>query len=357
VKRLEHLRQKFKDQNIDALLVYQAENKQYLSGFKGSAGWLLILKNIAFLAVDFRYLELAKNQTSQFEIIHIKGSSMDWLFELLAAHNIRNIGFEANYIPFSIYQQLCNAKCQKQNEIHQVATCNLVESLRTIKEQSEIKSITTACKIVDATFKYARQIIQPGMTEKQVAWELEKFTRSNGSESVPFDFIVASGPNSAMPHAIPTDRKILANEPIIIDLGARSAGYCSDITRTFFIGGRDKTYSRIYNIVLSTQLATMAMIMSGISGESADQLGRDMIKESQYGASFGHGMGHGIGLEPHEFPRLGPGSDDILAEGMVFTIEPGIYIPGWGGVRIEDTVMIKNNAIVRLTKTEKEPYI
>jgi Xaa-Pro aminopeptidase len=356
VKRLERLRQKFKDQNIDAFLVYQVENKQYLSDFKSSSGWLLVLKDIAFLAVDFRYLELAKNQTAQFQIIHVKGSSMDWLFELLAAHNISNVGFEANYIPFSIYQQLCNTISQKNN-IHLVATYNLVESLRTIKEQSEIISIATACEIADATVNYARQLIQPGMTEKQVAWELEKFIRDNGSESVPFNFLVASGPNSAMPHAIPTDRKILANEPIIIDLGARSAGYCSDMTRTFFIGGKDKTYSKIYNIVLSAQLATIAMITSGISGESADRLGRDMIKETQYGEAFGHGMGHGIGLEPHEYPRLGPGSADMLSEGMVFTVEPGIYIPGWGGIRIEDTVIIKNNSIVRLTQAEKEPNI
>lgn len=357
VKRLELLRGNLKSQSIDAFLVSKSENKHYLSGFKGSAGWLLISETLAVLAVDFRYLEQAKIQSPEFEVIHIKGNNMEWLFDLVTAHKIHRIGFESSHISFSTYQQLYNTKCQKKCDFQLVGTDNLVESLRAIKEPGEIESIVSACEIVDAAFDYARQLIRPGMTEKQVAWEMEKFIRGIGSESVPFSFIVASGPNSAMPHATPTERKILPNEPIVVDMGAKSRWYCSDMSRTFFIGDRDKTYSRIYNITLSAQLAALSMITADISGEKADDLGRNLIEEAQYGEAFGHGTGHGIGLEPHELPRLGHGSGDILAEGMVFTVEPGIYIPGWGGIRIEDTVMIKNNTIVSLTHSDKIPYI
>jgi len=357
VNRLGILRNNLKDQKLDAFLVYHSENKQYLSGFTGSAGWLLVSDTEAVLAVDFRYLEQARIQSSDFETIHTKGNNIDWLFDLATTHNIRTIGFEANHIPFSLYQQFYNIKCQNKCNIHFVATNSFIESIRAIKERSEIASITAACEIVDAAFDYARRIIRPGMTEKQVAWKLEQFIRDIGSESVPFNFIVASGPNSAMPHASPTDRKILTEEPIIVDLGAKFEGYCSDMSRTFFIGGRDKTCSKIYNIALSAQLAALTMIAPGINGEQADRLGRTIIEEAQYGDAFGHGLGHGIGLEPHENPRLGPGSLDILVEGMVFSVEPGIYVPGWGGIRIEDTVMIRNNTIVRLTQADKAPYI
>jgi Xaa-Pro aminopeptidase len=174
---------------------------------------------------------------------------------------------------------------------------------------------------------------------------------------VPFDIIVASGHNAALPHARPSEKVISENEPIVVDLGARVNGYCSDLTRTFVIGGTDKTFSKIYDIVLGAQLTALSNIVAGMNGDQADRLARTVIEQANYGDAFGHSLGHGVGLETHEAPRLGPNSSDILIDGMVFTIEPGIYLDGWGGVRIEDTVVMENGKVKNLTRADKKATI
>lgn len=351
MNRLERLRQILAEKGLGALLVAHPENRRYLSGFRGSAGWLLISPTAALLAVDFRYVEQARMEAPGFEIVHVKGEPQAWLPDLAAGNNIRNIGFESDHLPFATYQKLRTAL--KKHDITLTPTENVVESLRAIKEREEIESIAKAAALADAAFEYARSIIRPGVAETEAAWEVEKFLRSRGSETVPFDIIIASGPNSALPHARASQRQIQGNEPIVIDLGARVNGYCSDLTRTIVLGDGDGMFSRIYDIVLGAQLTALATLAAGMTGNDADNLARTAIEEAGYGEKFGHGLGHGVGLNPHELPRLSPGSSDVLQENMVFTIEPGVYVPGWGGIRIEDTVVLQNGKVRPLTRSDK----
>jgi len=349
--RLEKLRQTLAELGLDAVLVTQPDNRRYLSGFRGSTGWLLISSKSALLAVDFRYVEQARLEAPDFEVVHIKGEPITWLPQLATASGIRKIGFESEHLSFATYRKLRTAL--RQHGIGFTPTDNLVESLRAVKDKDEVDNITAAAALADSAFDYARSIIRPGMKEKQVAWEVEKFLRSQGSETLPFDIIAASGPNSALPHARTSERCIRENEPIVLDLGARVNGYCSDLTRTIVLGNGDDTFRRVYDIVLGAQLTVLATIATGMSGGDADSLARTIIEEAGYGDKFGHGLGHGVGLNPHESPRLSPGSTDVLKENMVFTVEPGIYIPGWGGVRIEDMVVMENGKARPLSRSDK----
>jgi Xaa-Pro aminopeptidase len=355
VSRLQKLRQSLRQEELDVLVVSQPENRRYLSGFTGSTGWLLISDSNASLAVDFRYVEQAKKEAPDFEVIHTKGDMANWLPKLASDLGFKKIGFEANQFPFASYHQLCKTISNGNGhyQLQLIPTTGLVESLRAIKEPKELEFIIEAVKLADAAFEQAKVIIHPGITEADLAWELEKFLREKGSESIPFNIIVASGSNSALPHAKPSERPILKGEPVVIDIGARVNGYCSDLSRTLFLGKEDKTFSKIYDIVLSAQLTALATIRANMSGEQADRLARTIVEQAGYSDAFGHGLGHGIGLEAHESPRLGPNSSDLLTEGMIFTIEPGIYIAGWGGIRIEDTVMMENGKVKSLTKADK----
>ncbi len=357
MSRLEKLRQSLARQEFDALLVSQPENRRYLSGFTGSTGWLLISASKALLAVDFRYVEQAKRESPDFDVIHIKGDIASWLLKLASDSRFKKVGFEADQITFATYHKLCKGTSNDHYQLQLVPTTGLVESLRAVKEPEELQSIVEAVRLADIVLDYAKSIIRPGATEKQIAWELEKSLREKGSETVPFDIIVASGPNSALPHARPSERVILRGEPVVIDMGARVNGYCSDLSRTLCLGKKDKTFSRIYDIVLGAQLAALATIRAGMSGDQADRLARTVIHHANYSEAFGHGLGHGIGLEAHESPRLGPNSVDSLVDGMAFTIEPGIYIAGWGGIRIEDTVVMEDGKLKVLTEAGKTANI
>jgi Xaa-Pro aminopeptidase len=228
-----------------------------------------------------------------------------------------------------------------------------VESLRAVKEPDEIELITRAVQMSDAAFEHVLGVIKIGMAEEEVAWELERFLRERGSQPLPFDIIVASGPNAALPHATPTNRPISPGEPVVIDFGARVDGYSSDISRTLCLGPADETYKKVYGTVLAAQLAAINGIKAGMSGQQADAVAREVIKKAGYGENFGHGLGHGLGLAIHEEPRLGSGAEMVLADAMVFTIEPGIYFPGWGGVRIEDTVVMECGRIKVLSQAGK----
>ena len=357
MSRLQKLRQSPIVQELDALLVSQPQNHRYLSGFTGSTGCLLISAADAFLAVDFRYVEQAKREAPGFEVIHVKGDIANWLPGLLSDLGFKRLGFEADQMPFTTHQQLCKAISNNQHQVQLVPTYGVVESLRAIKEVEELESIAEAVKLADTSLGYAKSIIRPGMTEKELAWELEKSLRETGSETMPFEIIVSSGPNSALPHAKPSGRAIVEGEPVVIDIGARVNGYCSDLTRTLCLSEEDETFCKVYDIVLGAQLTALATIGAAMSGDQADRLARTVVAEAGYGEAFGHGLGHGIGLEAHESPRLGPSSSDVLVDGMVFTLEPGIYIPGWGGIRIEDTVTIESGKITALTRAEKTASI
>jgi len=349
--RLQKLYPRLGEKEIDSILVSQPENRCYLSGFDGSAGFLLITPQNKILATDFRYIEQAQRQAPDYEIFPISGGILDWLPGLAGDLGLKRLGFEAGHITFATYQQLTDIL--KQSQLKLIPVDGLVESLRVIKEPEEIELITKAVEITDSALEYIEDMIHTGMSEKEVAWEIEKFMREKGSETIPFDIIVASGPNSALPHAKPSSRTIQSGEPVIIDIGARVGGYSSDLSRTVHLGTADDTLTKVYDTVLKAQLTAIAAIKKGMTGGEIDDVARTVIKQAGYGEAFGHGLGHGIGLAPHEQPRLGPNSPDKLAAGMVFTIEPGIYLTGWGGVRIEDVVVIEESKIRVISKARK----
>jgi len=353
--RLQRLRRGLADKNVDAFFVSQPENRCYLSGFDGSAGYLLITQEKAVLATDFRYLEQADRQAPGYEVFRITNKIAEWFPKLIGDLNIRKLGFEAENITFALHQQMKDA-LDKQVKTGLVPLHSLVESLRTVKEPGEMERIKKAAAIGDAAYEHVKDIIKPGVTERQVAWEIEKCLREGGSQAVPFEIIVTAGPNAALPHARPSGRIIQAGEPIVIDMGARFDGYASDLTRTICLGKPDDKFKKVYGIVLEAQLAAISAIVEGMSGHEADNIARTVIGKAGYGETFGHGLGHGIGLATHEAPRLGPASADILTQGMVFTVEPGIYLPGWGGVRIEDLTTIKNGKLEVVSQAHKEKY-
>jgi Xaa-Pro aminopeptidase len=351
-ERLKNLRQALTENKVDAILITRAENRRYLSGFDGSAGYLLISDKKSLLATDFRYTEQAGNQAPDFEIIRIKRKVNEWLSSLVSGAGIKKLGFEAEDVSFSAYRQFTEALA----DIKMAPVKDVVEKLRALKEPEEIKYIEKAVAIADAAYNKISNEIKPGMTEKQVAWELEKSLRENGSEAIPFEIIVASGPNSALPHAKPTERAISPGEPVLIDMGAKYRGYTSDMTRTICLGKPDDKFTTIYTTVLDAQETAESIIKGGMTGHQADNAAREIIEKASYGEQFGHSLGHGVGLAPHELPYLSPNDQESLEDGMVFTVEPGIYLSGWGGVRIEDTAVMENGKTRVITKARKVRY-
>ncbi len=351
--RLQGIRTLISAEGIDSLLVSEQENRRYLSGFRGSSGWLFISQKQALLTTDFRYTEQARQESQGFEIMQTNGETAIWFTKLIQTHGWHKLGFEAQYIPFATYQQLSKIIEAEHLDLELIPCYRMVEKLRCIKDATELNIITKAVQLTDAAFTKFLSTIRPGITEKEIAWEVEGFLRKNGAEATAFDIIVATGPNTALPHAIPGERRLQQGEPILIDMGAKIDGYCSDFTRTVCIGKADKTLQEIYSIVLEAQQAAIEGIKSGMNGAEADTLARNIIEAAGYGNNFGHGLGHGIGLAIHEAPFLSRLSSDILSDSMVFSIEPGIYIQGYGGVRIEDTVRLENGSVKILTKSAK----
>ena len=364
--RLDRLRQKMTEVELDGLLVSSpvedtfgdvGANRRYLSGFTGSVGYLLITQEAAFIAVDFRYHEQAQREAAGFTPFAASGPLPDWFASLVSEAELvgKRLGFQAGDITFATYQTI--AKAVKDMPASQrpklLAAPPLVEQLRAIKDADELAAIQRAVDLGDEAFMAIAQRIEPGWTEAQVAWEIEKYIREHGGEGVSFEIIVAAGPWAAMPHARPRDEKIRKGEPIIIDMGVRLGGYCSDLTRTLVLGQPDEQFDKIYDIVLTAQLTAEALITRDMIGEQAHLLAHNVIVETGYGENFGHPLGHGVGLQIHERPHLARASKDVLADGMVFTIEPGIYISGWGGVRIEDMVVLEDGRPRVLTKAPK----
>ena len=352
--RLKRLRQKLAEMDVGAIFISQPENRRYLSGFDGSAGYLFITEKDAVIATDFRYIEQVKQQSPDYRIFQITGGMESWFPKLIGELGGQKLGFESQSISLAMYRQMSDImKKAGSSPPAFVAIEGLVESLRAVKEAEEIEAIARAAVISDSAFQHIEENIKAGMSEKDIAWELEKYMREHGSQSVPFDIIVASGPNAALPHARPSERTIQEGEPVLMDIGAKLDGYASDLSRTICLGEPDDTFKKVYDTVLAAQLAALELIKEGMKGEQADSLARTIIAEAGYAEAFGHALGHGVGLAAHESPRLGPGSDDELVSGMVFSIEPGIYIPGWGGVRIEDLAVMENGKLRTLSKARK----
>ncbi len=349
--RIRKVRQELQELNLDGVIINNPSNRFYLSGFTGSAGTVMVTEQSAMLITDFRYTEQANNQAPHLEVVEHDLKKMDTLQELISREKLKKIGFEEDFETFSTVEKQLKEKIPS---VEWVPTQNLVEKFRVFKSPEELKALQKAVDLADQALEHICGFIKPGMKEKEVSLELEFFLRKNGARGSSFDIIVASGPRGSLPHGIASDKEIKAGELVVIDMGARLDGYASDVTRTFAIGKAGEKEREIYDTVLKAQLEAIEGIKPGISGQDADKFSRDVISAKGYGDNFGHGLGHGIGIDVHESPRLSPISDSNLEEGMVFTVEPGIYLPGWGGVRIEDIVVMEANGVRSLTGAPKE---
>ena len=352
MEKIEKLRSSFSTYGIDGILITSPFNRRYISNFTGTAGVVLISADKAQFLTDFRYIEQATEQCQGFEIIKMTGPIPEAVAVQAKKLGIQKLGFEEDYLTYSSFKLY-----DKEIEAELVPISNLIEKLRLIKTDAEIKILKVAADIADAAFKHILDFISPGKTELEVSNELEFFMRRAGATSSSFDTIVASGHRSALPHGVASDKVIEAGDIVTMDYGCYYNGYVSDITRTVAVGEPDAKLKEIYEIVLEAQLRGMAGIKPGLTGKQADAITREYITEKGYGEYFGHSTGHGIGLEIHEGPGLSMKSDVILEPGMVVTCEPGIYIPGLGGVRIEDDTLITKDHNEAFTHSTKELII
>ncbi|MEK7215271.1 MAG: aminopeptidase P family protein [Chloroflexota bacterium] len=350
-QRLARLRSKLAEKQYDGMLVSQAENRRYLSDFTGSAGYLLITQEAAVLFTDFRYTEQAGLQAKDFTVQQVSGGFENWLTATVRDLNVKRLAFDALHVTYATHQAI--KKALGELEVELAPDEQTVELLRAVKEPSEVAAIEKAQGLTDGAYHHLMGVVRPGMTEVQVAWELEKFIRENGGDGLAFDTIVAAGPNAARPHHRAGETPIREGEPIVLDFGAKADGYCADMTRTICLGPQDDQFKRVYDLVLGAQLTAEALIKSGITGEEADSYARKVIDDAGFGDNFGHSLGHGIGLYVHEYPHVAKRAKNVLEDGMVFSVEPGIYISGWGGVRIEDLVVLENGKPRVLTKASK----
>lgn len=360
-ERLQRLRERFAEAEVDALFVSQPESRTYLSGYTGhdlpprdSAGYLLITAEVTYLLTDPRTSEQAEKEAPGFEVVVYKAGAKatDQVKLLVERHGTRRLGFEAIHLPYHAYRQFGEAL---NGEAELVPTTDLVDKLRIRKDEQELELLRRCQALLDDCFEHLCGFLRPGVTEREVAWEVERYLRTHGADGTSFPSIVASGTNASMPHAVVSDRRIQAGEPVTIDMGALLGGYCTDMTRTVCLGQAPAKLREIYEVVLRAQREAEAAIRPGMTGQQADAIARELIKAAGYGDSFTHSLGHGIGLEVHEPPWVSPlkGGESVLEPGMVFSVEPGIYLPGWGGVRIEDLVVLRPDGTEVLPRAHK----
>lgn len=348
MERLEALRQHLRNENLPAILVTNPVNVAYLSGFTGTAGVLLITEKQAYLLTDFRYLEQAGQQAAGFTVVDAAGDIWEKAAETLG--DVPALAVESDHLTVDTYGKLAQAFGKTQLK----AIISPLRCLRQIKSAQEIRAIKAAAALADQAFVHILPLIKPGVRERDLALELEFFMRRQSAEGLAFPIIVASGYRSAMPHGTASDKVIVEGEAVVLDFGCIVDGYCSDMTRTVFVGKVTARQRTVYEAVLSAQKTALAYLQPGISGRQADSLARDVLKEYRLAEYFGHGLGHGVGREVHEEPRLSPLSDDMLQSGMVVTVEPGVYLQQEFGVRIEDLVVITDDGICNLTAGSKE---
>jgi len=350
-KRIERIREKLDQENLDLLLVTALPNIRYLCGYTGSNGILLISRDKAIFLTDFRYKEQVKKEVKVAEIKIPQKELFSTLpeIDLLKGKRIK-AGFEEKYLTFQLYQRLKTLLPQ----VLWVPTENLVESILVTKDEEEIKKIKKAAEISAKAYQEILPFFRPGTKESDIAAELEYRIKRNGGTGSAFEPIVASGLRSAMPHARASAKTLKKGEFVTLDFGALYDGYVCDITRTVVLGNATPRQKKIYDLVLKAQTRAIESARSGMKGFELDKVSRDIIKKAGYQKYFGHGLGHGIGLLVHDSPGINTKSQEVLKPGMVITIEPGVYIPGWGGVRIEDDVLITRNGCKILTHIDRE---
>lgn len=347
--KLMKLREQMQKRELDSLLVTNPYNLRFITGFTGTAGLALITPNDAWFITDFRYTEQAGEQVKEFKVVQAQKGLIDEVARIAQEAAVERLAFEQDYMTFATYSQY-----QEKLSATLEPVSGLIEKLRMVKSPEELEVLKAAAKIADDAFEHICTYIKAGMTELQVSNELEFFMRSQGATSSSFDIIVASGLRSALPHGVASDKKIEQGDLITLDFGALYNGYVSDITRTVAVGEPSDKLKEIYQVVLDSQVLALENIKPGMTGIEADAIARDYIKSKGYGEAFGHSTGHGIGLEVHEGPGLSFRSETVLEPGMAVTVEPGIYLPGIGGVRIEDDILITETGNERLTHSSKE---
>jgi len=348
-QRIERIQQKLKDNRIEAFLVTNGTNRRYLSGFTGTAGIILITVRQAFLIVDFRYTDQAGQQAQHLEVRQHGHDRLQYLADLLGKLKINKLAFEEKDVTYQEYREFGDKLAVDLQPVQ-----GWVEELRRVKDEDELACLKRAIAIADEGFRHiTSEVLAPSKSEQEVALELEFYMRRHGASGPAFDFIVASGFRGALPHGVASEKFIQAGDLVVIDFGAVYQGYHSDITRSVAVAGTDAKQEEIYDIVLEAQLAAINALKPGLTGAEVDAVARKVIGDAGYADYFGHGLGHGVGLDIHEGPRLAPKSDVVLEPGMVVTVEPGIYLPEWGGVRIEDIVLVTSQGCEILTGSTK----
>jgi Xaa-Pro aminopeptidase len=349
-KRIANLQERMRENGIDCVVVYKPENRRYLSGFTGSTGFLILTGDEAIFATDFRYQEQVKNECAACSIRIIDNEYT--LFSLLQDMRPKVIGLEEDWASLTFHDRVCKAI----PDIRVAYVEGFVKEQRMKKDEEEVELLKTACAITDEAFEKIIEVIKPGMSEREISTEIQYYMKQRGAEATPDTFIIATGPRASLPHGKATDRTVEAGDFITMDIGCKYKGYWSDMTRTVVLGRAAERQREIYGIVAAAQAKVTQLIRPGMTGWEADELARDFITRAGYGKEFGHGLGHGLGMEMHEAPRLAQSEAGkvSLEPGMVVTNEPGIYIEGFGGVRIEDDLLIRREGCEVLCCSPRE---
>ena len=361
--RIERLRARLDELTVDALLVTTPANRRWISGFTGSAGVALVtrepIEGGARLATDSRYWEQVALECPAFTLVRVAGANTGVAPAIFEALGGLRVGFEPAEMTVAALEGWTHAVAEAppHSRPQLLPARRAIEDLRMAKEPAEIDALTRAVRVGDAAFAYAAERAEPGMTERALAWLVLEYAMTHGADDLSFATIVAGGAHGALPHWRASDAPLEAGTGVVMDLGVVVDGYCSDLTRTISLpargDARDERFERIYDIVLTAQTMAAERIEAGMTGAQAHAVAAEVIARAGHGEHFGHGLGHGVGLEIHEDPRLAPGSTHVLADGHVVTVEPGIYLPGWGGVRIEDQCVMEGGRLRTLSAAPK----
>ena len=347
--RIEAIRGILRDLKLDGIVVTKNQNWYYLSGFTGSNAVLIITADDNLLVTDFRYLEQAAAEAGGFRIIKPLAFVEDAVADEITKLGLKRLGFEDENMPYRIYSSYGD----KLPGVELVPLGQSLEKIRWVKDEREVAALRKAAAITDDAFDHIVDFIKPGVREAEIALEIEYFMKKKGAQRAAFEIIVASGPRAALPHGVASQKIISGGEFVVLDFGAVYDGYHADMTRTVITGRPDEKQRQIYDLVLRAQEKAIEAIKPGVKCCVVDLAARDMITVEGYGANFGHGLGHSVGLEIHEKPSFTPRDETILEPGMVITVEPGVYLSGWGGVRIEDLIHVTNDGYEILSKSPK----
>lgn len=353
MKRVEKLTERLQEEKLDGILLISDSNIRYITGFTGSESYVIVSIAGRGFITDSRYTEQAEAECEDFEIIRWRSPApglVETIQSTCEKYGITRLGFEKNKVAYELYEKLSG----NLKGIELVPTLGLVEGIRYVKDKDEAECIRKAASIADEAFSEILEYIKVGVTEKDVERELQYLIKKKGADDIGFPTIVAAGKRSSLPHAIPSDKVIEKGDFVTMDFGAMYKGYRSDMTRTIVVGEADARQREIYGIVKAAQEKAESVMKAGVVGKVPDDNGRGYIKDAGYGDNFGHGLGHGVGLDIHEEPFMSPTCSRVLEEGCIITVEPGVYIPDWGGVRIEDTVLVGKDGVEILTKSTKE---